>query len=65
MEITIEPKQRYYAIVVNSDGETWSRVDGSSICILIQEDMLDLEKGKVKATQLRPIMELGIRNITL
>lgn len=65
MEIKIEPKQRYYAIVVNSDGETWSRVDGSSICILIQEDMLNLEKGKVKVTQLRPIMELGIRNITL
>ena len=65
MEITIEPKQRYYAIVVNSDGETWSRVDGSSICVLTQEDMLNLEKGKLKPTQLRPIVELGIQNLTI
>jgi hypothetical protein len=61
----MEIKERHYAIIVNSDGETWSRVDGCSICVLTQEEMLDLENGKLKATQLRPIMELGIRNITL
>lgn len=61
----MEIKERYYAIIVNSDGETWASVGGCSICILTQEDMLNLEKGKFKVTQLRPIMELGISNITL
>ena len=61
----MEIKERYYAIIVNSDGETWSSVGGCHICILTQEDMLNLEKGKFKVSQLRPIMELGISNITL
>lgn len=53
-----------HAIVVLSDGETWSTVDGSCICIISDDELKSLIEGEISTHDLRPIVELGLRDYT-
>jgi len=54
-----------YAILVLNDGETWSEVDGASICIINRNSYNDLCDGEVDAASITPIFEMGLRDYTL
>jgi hypothetical protein len=53
-----------HAIIVLGDGETWSSVDGSSICIIDENELTALIEGDIKPRDLHPIVELGVRDFT-
>ena len=52
------------AILVMDDGETWSGVDGASICSspTAYNDLID---GKEDPASINPIFEMGLRDYTL
>ena len=52
-------------ILVMDDGETWSGVDGASICLLTEDQYNDLVDGTTQLEDLAPIFELGLRDYTL
>ena len=52
-------------ILVMDDGETWSGVDGASICLLTEDQHNDLVDGTTQLEDLGPIFELGLRDYTL
>lgn len=56
---------KHATIVILNDGETWTIVDGCSLAVITEADLLELENGSKEVKDLRPIMELGIRDITL
>lgn len=53
------------AILVMDDGETWSGIDGASICLITTDQYNDLCDGEVDAASLTPIFEMGLRDYTL
>jgi len=55
----------YKTIVILNDGDTWSTVNGCCLAVISQADLDKLEAGTIEAKDLEPIMELGIRDITL
>ena len=52
-------------ILVMDDGETWSGVDGASICLITEDQYNDLIDGTTQLEDLAPIFELGLRDYTL
>lgn len=56
---------KHATIVILNDGETWTIVDGCSLAVITEADLQELENGSKEVKDLRPIMELGIRDITL
>lgn len=52
------------AILVLNDGETWSEIDGASICIITEDQYNDLIDGKEDASSINPIFEMGLRDYT-
>lgn len=52
-------------ILVMDDGETWSGVDGASICLITEDQHNDLIDGTTQLEDLAPIFELGLRDYTL
>jgi hypothetical protein len=54
-----------HAILVMDDGETWSGVDGASICIITDRQYNELIDGTTQLEDLGPIFELGLRDYTL
>ena len=52
-------------ILVMDDGETWSGVDGASICLLTEDQHNDLVDGTTQLEDLAPIFELGLKDYTL
>ena len=54
-----------HAILVLDDGETWSGVDGATICIISDEDLERLNFDEMPVSELAPIFELGLRDYTL
>jgi len=53
-----------HAIVILNDGETWAGVDGSSICIISEDQLKALIEGEIRTRDLQPIVELGLRDFT-
>ena len=53
------------AILVMDDGETWSGVDGASICLITDRQYNDLIDGKEDPASINPIFEMGLRDYTL
>lgn len=53
------------AILVLDDGETWSGIDGASICLITEDQYNDLIDGKEDAASINPIFEMGLRDYTL
>ena len=53
-----------HAILVLDDGETWSGVDGATICIISDEDLERLNIDEMSVSELAPIFELGLRDYT-
>lgn len=56
---------KHHAIVILSDGETYNIVDGCCIAVITDEDMSELEYGRKEVKDLRPIMEIALRDVTL
>jgi hypothetical protein len=52
------------AILINDDGETWSGVDGASICLISDKQHQELIEGTISTGDLKPIFELGLRDYT-
>lgn len=52
-------------ILIMDDGETWSGVDGASICLLTETQHNELIDGTTQLEDLAPILELGLRDYTL
>ena len=53
-----------HAIVVLGDGETWSMVEGSSICIISDEELKALIDGDIDPRDLQPMVEPLIKDFT-
>ena len=51
-------------IIVLDDGETYSGVDGASICLITPEDHEKLMEG-MEPCDLDPVFELGLRDYTM
>jgi len=51
-------------ILINDDGETWCGVDGTSICLISREEYEALADGIIDTGDLKPILELGLRDYT-
>lgn len=47
------------------DGETWSGVDGASICLLTEDQHNELIDGTTRLEDIAPILELGLKDYTL
>lgn len=54
-----------HAILVLSDGETWSEVEGASICIITEDDLERLQEGTLGGEDIRPIFEMGLADYTV
>ena len=54
-----------HAILVLNDGETWSEIDGASICIIDRNTFNSLLNGTEEANTINPIFEMGLRDYTL
>ncbi len=52
-----------HAIVVLSDGRTWSTIGGASICVITQEELDDLEAERIRCWELNPIFEAGLKGV--
>tara|TARA_R100000231_G_scaffold63213_1_gene51321 strand:+ start:581 stop:745 length:165 start_codon:yes stop_codon:yes gene_type:complete len=50
-------------IIVLNDGETWSGVDGCSICMITQAQFDRLCEGE-EPGDIDPIMEIGLKEAT-
>ena len=53
-----------HTIVVLGDGETWSMVEGCSVCIITDEEMQALLVGDIDPRDLAPVAELSLRDNT-
>ena len=51
-------------IIVLDDGDTYSGVDGASICLITNEQHEELMEG-MEPSDLTPVFELGFRDFTL
>ena len=56
---------KHATIVILNDGETWTIVDGCSLAVITDADLQELENGTKEAKDLRPIMEIALRDVTL
>ena len=52
-------------IIVLDDGETYSGVDGASICLITPEDHEKLMAEELDACDLDPVFELGLHDFTM
>jgi hypothetical protein len=48
-------------IVVLSDGETWSTIGEVSLCVISRSELDKLESGEVRVRDLKPRLELTVR----
>ena len=53
-----------YAILVLNDGETWSEIDGASICIIDRKTYNRLCDGTEEPHTINPMFEMGLRDYT-
>ncbi len=60
----IKEKKMHNAVVFLSDGETWTTIDGCSICILTDEQLDYLSIGDKRPEDLNPIMEISLGDCT-
>lgn len=51
-----------HAILVLSDGSTWSTIQGASLCIITDEEMQALEDGDIDPADLAPLAEIQLTN---
>lgn len=56
--------KKFFAVIVLSDGETWETVGGQSICIIDEEQMNALANDEISARDLKPMVELGLKDYT-
>ena len=54
-----------YAILVLNDGKTWTRLDGSSICIIREEEYDELCVGMCPSKIDDPVFEMRLTDCTL
>jgi len=47
-------------IIILNDGETWSTIDGCSICTITEEEFKKLCNDEITAGDLNPISEMGL-----
>lgn len=53
-----------YAIIVLSDGETYASADGSSLMVISEETLDQLENGDVRIHEVQPLCEIHLRELT-
>ena len=53
-----------HAIVILNDGTTWTGIDGSSICIITDEDLQHLHDGLCPSELHRPLFEFRLTDCT-
>lgn len=51
-----------HAILVLSDGSTWSTIQGASLCIITEQEMQALEDGDICPADLKPLAEILLSN---
>ena len=51
-------------IIVLDDGDTYSGVDGASICLITPDDNEKLMTEELSVSDLIPVFELGLRDFT-
>lgn len=49
-------------IIVLSDGETWSTLDGVSLCVITDAQYSQLSNDEIAAHDLQPIAEIGLKD---
>jgi hypothetical protein len=52
-----------YTIVVLADGETWTTLDGCSICIINKKEYTELCDGYMDPPDLTPIVEIALKDV--
>ena len=53
-----------HTIVVLSDGQTWNTISGCSILVINDDQFDDLCNDRIDAGDLKPIVEIGLRDMT-
>ena len=53
-----------HTIVVLSDGQTWNTINGCSILVINDDQFDDLCNDRIDAGDLKPIVEIGLQNMT-
>jgi len=53
-----------HTIVVLADGETWTMIDGCSICVISDEQLAMISDDGLDPRDLIPMVELGLRDNT-
>lgn len=52
-----------YTIVVLADGETWTTLDGCSICVINKKEFTELCDDHISASDLTPIVEIALKDV--
>lgn len=52
-------------IIVMTDGEAWSVVDGCCMCVISDTEFFDLCDGHMGVQDLQPIAEIGLKDFTV
>jgi hypothetical protein len=55
---------KHHTIIIHADGETWTTINGPSICVITDKEFDDLCEGRIDAKDLRPVMEIGLKDFT-
>lgn len=53
-----------HAILILGDGQTWSMMEGCSICIISDAEMQALLDGDIDTRDLEPIAEVALKDVT-
>lgn len=52
-------------IIACFDNDMWCNIDGTSICIITDEDYNNLESGKITTGDLIPVGEICLKDFSL
>ncbi len=47
-----------HTIIALNDGETWSMLQGCSICVISDDDMKALQSGEIEVKDVTPVSEI-------
>jgi len=55
---------KFVTVLVLNDGETWQTLGGQSLCVIDEDQHLDLLNGRIGANDLKPVMEITLSDVT-
>ena len=53
-----------HTIIVLPDGETWNTISGCSVVVIDEAQFRDLCENRIDANDLKPIVEIGLNDMT-